>query len=182
MSDRGANSWPGLASAVNAMVESGWWAHLSPSAAKLWLVLAKRAGPNGRACAGRGRLIAETGLSRTMVWRARSELEDSGLLERAPGKGGFRKDPSATAVYRLCLPETLSTYGPCPHMKQDPVHRWTPNPQGNPQLARQRREPMAGPMVSGGRRTRSGTRSVESSAFGRQPRGTAGASAASPAI
>lgn len=83
-----------------AVVESGAWHRLSPSAAKVLVVLAKFANDSWLAWPGITTIQGRAGVSRASVYRAVDELEAAGLLLRRRRSGGR----GLVTVYQLLEP------------------------------------------------------------------------------
>ena len=97
-----------------AIVDGGHWAKLSPSAAKILIVLARHVNDEMRS--GRGdwlawpsvsTLMRLAGTGRSMTFMAITELEQAGLLRRQISGGG-----SSSNVYKLLEPVPVQSTGP----------------------------------------------------------------------
>lgn len=97
-----ATTWPGLTTAINAMIDSGKWASLSDAGRAVWLVLAKRAdNATGRCWPSINSIARDSGKGRTQTYAAIRELETCGLIQREETTGGA---PTNTATCTMLIP------------------------------------------------------------------------------
>lgn len=95
-------TWPGLARAVNRLIESGAWSNLSAAAKATWLPMAKHANNDGITFASKATTATEAGLTPRGVHKAIDSLRTVGLIEvEAMSMGG---NPTNTTRYRMLLP------------------------------------------------------------------------------
>jgi len=91
---------------INALVDGGWLAALTPREVRVWLVLFRMADRGGRATVSHGRIARDAGIRREHAARTTKRLEHLGLVRvRVRGRKVGQAGKRTANVYELLVPE-----------------------------------------------------------------------------